>query len=303
MTRLDIISSPQPLDGLGDTIKIFCAGPIQGAPDWQHSLPAIKGVTWICPRRENYENFDYDQQTSWETLGLRISDSVMFWIPAPKEDIQGRSYAQTTRIEFGECLGRKKTVFIGIYPDYPGRQYFQNKLSEYNKAQKVHKNLNDLLGEVQEWVSNRKPGIFFTSDTHFSQERTLLLSKRPFNSVSDMDWTMIERWNQKVPPGSTVYHLGDFGEYWPLDYLNGNIKLILGNYEFQDKKELPDICILGDIWNQIIDETKVWMSHEPLKIKEMEGFKLFGHIHGRQMVKPWNGVDVGVDCHNYTPCS
>ena len=31
--------------------------------------------------------------------------------------------------------------------------------------------------------------------------------------------------------------------------------------------------------------------------------KLFGHIHGRQKVKPWEGLDVGVDSNNFTPCS
>ena len=40
--------------------------------------------------------------------------------------------------------------------------------------------------------------IWFTSDTHFSSERTLELSKRPFRSVEEMDKILIENWNSVV---------------------------------------------------------------------------------------------------------
>ena len=303
MTRLDIISCPLGLEDLGDEIKIFLAGPIQGAPDWQHSIPKIPGVRWISPRRDNYDNFDYDEQTSWETIGLRISDAVLFWIPAPKENIEGRGYGQTTRIEFGESLARGKKIFIGIYPEYNGRKYFQNKLQEYSGPE-LHESLEEVIEEIKAWTETRKPGLFFTSDTHFSSKRALELSRRPFSSVSEMDWTMIERWNRVVPPNSTIYHLGDFGDSWPLRYLNGNIKFIAGNYEKDGKSEFPEgVEVMGDIWNTKVGETSIWMAHEPLKLKEKPGLKLFGHIHGRQMIKSWDGLDVGVDCHNYTPCS
>jgi calcineurin-like phosphoesterase family protein len=305
MTRLDIISCPQDLGYLGDTIKVFLMGPIQGASDWQHNIPKIPGVTWISPRREDYANFDYDTQTSWETLGLRISDAILMWIPEPSEKIEGRGYAQTTRIEFGENLARRKTMFFGIWPGYNGRKYFVNKLGEYYKEKKeIHETLESVISELREWVKNRVPGTFFTSDTHFGQERTLVLSKRPFSSVGDMDLTMIERWNKIVAPGSTVYHLGDFGHSEVLKYLNGNIKLILGNYERDNKSEIPEgIEILGDTYETEIGGIQLIMSHEPLKIKDKSGMKLFGHIHGRQKVKPWEGLDVGVDSNNFTPCS
>ena len=93
-----IIKCPSSLKGLNDKVKIFCAGPIQGAPIWQHHLPEIDGAVWLSPRRDSYEDFDYDTQTEWETTGLRIADIIIFWIPAPQEDIPGRGYAQTTRM-------------------------------------------------------------------------------------------------------------------------------------------------------------------------------------------------------------
>lgn len=79
-----------------------------------------------------------------------------------------------------------------------------------------------------------KPSIFFTSDTHFSQKRTLELSKRPFKSVEEMDQTIIDNWNSVVKPNDTVYHLGDFGNANIRKKLNGHIRLITGNYEFND---------------------------------------------------------------------
>ena len=81
-----------------------------------------------------------------------------------------------------------------------------------------------------------KPNIFFTSDTHFSQERTLELSKRPFKNVEEMDNAIIDNWNSVVEPNDIVYHLGDFGNVEICKKLHGNIKLILGNYEFDIDK-------------------------------------------------------------------
>lgn len=301
--RQDLVCCPEDLRGLTDTLRCFCCGPIQGAPLWQHNLPKIQGLTWISPRRLDYKFFDYDQQTSWETIGIRSANMILFWIPAPIEDISGRCYAQTTRIEFGEVLGRyDKPCVFGCYPDFPGRKYLEYKIKEYT-GQVLHDNLDDCLTEIREKMSARiTPRIFFTSDTHFGSSRTLELSRRPFLDVKEMDWTMISRWNSVVGPSDVVYHLGDFGETWPIDYLSGNIKMVRGNYERSGKSEIPEgIEILGDSYNL---DGKYFLSHEPLIGKEHSGIDhLFGHIHGRQQVKSWGGLDVGVDCNNFTPVS
>ena len=77
--------------------------------------------------------------------------------------------------------------------------------------------------------------IWFTGDTHFSSERTLELSKRPFRSVEEMDKILIENWNSVVGENDTVYHLGDFGNYEIIKQLNGSINLIKGNYDRNDE--------------------------------------------------------------------
>ena len=295
--RIDIITPNLSLTGLGDEVKVFLAGPIQGAPEWQEEVPVIPGVVWLNPRK-NQENFSLPTQVSWETTALRIADIVVFWIPAPEVDIPGRSYAQTTRTEIGETLGRsEKTIILGVYPDFPGREYLRLKAAEYDLA--MYDSWEKVEEELRKKVDEKLiPKTFFTSDTHFSEDRARIFSQRPFKNTNIMDWTIISKWNSVVGPKDTVYHLGDFGETWPLDYLNGSIKLIPGNHD-ENLRDYYNLEILEKpyILNKYI------LSHEPSLIKDMEGPKLFGHIHGRQRVKPWGGVDVGVDAWGYKPVS
>ena len=65
--------------------------------------------------------------------------------------------------------------------------------------------------------------IFFTSDTHFNAQRTLDLSKRPFNDLNEMNSTLINNWNSVVGKNDIVFHLGDFGDYRFREFLNGDI--------------------------------------------------------------------------------
>ena len=147
--------------------------------------------------------------------------------------------------------------------------------------------------------------IWFTSDTHFGSERALQLSKRPFESVEEMDTTLINNWNRAVKPNDTVFHLGDFGDYNKVKELNGNIILIRGNYERNDSYSYFAMMDYGfvdvwDLYSHIIEGYIINMAHEPSKIKHKEGINLFGHIHKLQMIKEY-GLNVGTDCHHFTP--
>lgn len=152
---------------------------------------------------------------------------------------------------------------------------------------------------------------WFTADTHFSHQRTLELSKRPFVSVSAMNNEMVTQWNSVVNKEDTVFHLGDFGDYGYSSLLNGKIILLFGNYERSDiEKGIVTLDQLESGYNfkEVHDGNKIHFSyqdikmnmvHEPSHMSEI-GFNLFGHIHKLQMVKR-NGLNVGVDCHNFTP--
>ena len=308
-----MVSCPNNLGGLQNQYKVFLVGPIQGSSSWQYEVPEIPGVTWLNPRRPEYPvpNFNYNEQVNWETDALRISNVVLAWIPEPEENLPGRSYAQTTRFELGENIARGKTIILGAYKDFPGRKYLEYKATRYSNVRGVFSSLEECLEELRNCLDERNSkGIetWFTSDTHFSSDRTLSLSRRLFSDTDEMDWKMIEAWNNKVKPGDTVYHLGDFGENWPLDYLTGNIKFLRGNYERDGKGTIDEskVEILPDLSRIELEGHKFILNHEPLlckKNKEDDEFCLFGHIHGRQKIKGWDGMDVGVDCNNFSPVS
>lgn len=307
-----MITSPENLHKKKTKIYVFCAGPIQGAPDWQNNLPEIEGVEWINPRRRNLDNFNWDEQVKWETEGIRLSDILLFWIPKEVEKIEGRDYAQTTRIELMENLVRGKNIILGIDPSIHCRRYLIEKYKKYTGKNNVYDNLEDCIKDLKGRL-NDKSSVYFTSDTHFGSRRTLELSKRPFIDVDEMNWTMVERWNKVVKPQDVVYHLGDFGDLEWANLLNGKIIFIPGNYEKDIRKEELEKYFYRVYKYHEAVKIKLFenyppipIAHEPewIRIIDKENIKLslFGHIHGRQVIKTF-GLDVGVDAHNFTPLS
>lgn len=132
-----------------------------------------------------------------------------------------------------------------------------------------------------------------------------------------MNYNLVKNWNKVVDKDSTIYHLGDFGDYEFVKKLNGKIILIMGNYEYNDldKKfnnnwyDFKDY-LLGLGFYDVIKgkgivkkfdglDFPVYMTHKPLDCKP-DVFNLFGHIHGRVQIKEF-GVNVGVDCNSYSP--
>ncbi|AXH34467.1 hypothetical protein DVJ78_02665 [Humibacter sp. BT305] len=78
---------------------------------------------------------------------------------------------------------------------------------------------------------------FVTSDTHFSHARISELAGRPYATVDEMNDDFVRRWNEAVPPGSVVLHLGDVA-LGPIEEsialttrLNGRRLLVPGNHD------------------------------------------------------------------------
>ena len=152
--------------------------------------------------------------------------------------------------------------------------------------------------------------LWFTSDTHFGQERSRIISKRPYNSVEEMTEDLIAKWNETVKPEDTVYHCGDFGLYKYRKFLNGKIVLICGNYE----DDISDEELYKYGFDEVhrgtysikYNDTIITMQHEPYKIRDKRHLNksgvinLFGHLHKLCLAKEY-GVNVGVDLHNFKP--
>ena len=163
------------------------------------------------------------------------------------------------------------------------------------------------------------PPVFFTSDTHFSEERCFTLTRRQFKNLDEMDEAIITNWNAAVKENDTVYHLGDFGNLLLAKKLNGKITLILGNYETKDMKvnfggdfEKFSEYLRGFGFHTVIEKSadieiagipgeKIHLVHEPLDCNPNK-FNLFGHIHSTCMVKKF-GLNVGISNFNYKPAT
>lgn len=160
---------------------------------------------------------------------------------------------------------------------------------------------------------NTTQDYFYTADTHFSSEQHRVGNFRPFEDIGEMNTKIIDEWNKKVRPDDVVMVLGDFGDYTILPKLNGNIDLLVGNYErdeynmyIRDNEEpitMEEYFLNKGFRNVYVDDSIISpcgqyeLVHEPLH-RETDKPYLFGHIHGTQRVKR-NGLNVGVDCHHF----
>lgn len=154
------------------------------------------------------------------------------------------------------------------------------------------------------------PKYFFTSDTHFGNEKILEHCKRPFKNVEKMNEALIENWNKTVSPTDYIYHLGDFGSDSLIDnqdifnQLHGRKYLIRGNHDYN--YTLPS----GWVWVKDtaminIGDQYIWLSHYPHRLWNRAGqgvWHLFGHVH-RNKAEYWLSFNVGVDAWDFKPIS
>jgi len=313
---MELITPASPQKDYSDKKIVFLAGPIKGAPNWQ--ADAIKDLADLDvyvanPRRENVLNFNLDLQVNWESRFLAAADVIMFWIPPKVADIAGRDYAQTSRFELAEWMAKtnynhtRKQVVVGIDDAFFGKSYIVKRLQAENVP--VYSTYTETLSKVRSLLKSGGR-VFFTSDTHFGSQRAMTLSRRPFESVKEMDSTLILNWNNTVSSDDVVYHLGDFGDLNIRPYLHGKINLILGNYEtdalkennaLQQKLEKCFASVLQHDTLTLKNDEQVYLTHKPSECKK-DMFNLFGHIHGLKKVSI-NGLNVGVDANHFAPIS
>lgn len=159
--------------------------------------------------------------------------------------------------------------------------------------------------------------IFVISDTHFGHANVLTfkdvngLPIRPlFNSVEDMDETMISNWNEVVKPQDIIYHLGDVA-FGPLSKfmprLNGHKRLILGNHDPNDMFELTPYFKKIYSWRKFTEFKRPFvLCHYPLHINsfkykpDQDILCIHGHIHEKIINDPYY-VNVCVERTGYKP--
>ena len=252
-------------------------------------------------------------QVAWERAAMNVASSIVFWVPRSE-----KFPARTTNYEFGEWY-KKPNVFVGWPDDAEHNEYMECKLQEQNKT---HSNDLRTLLKIAVASLNKESTMFFTSDTHFFQQRTLELSQRPFVDVMSMNYEMMSNWNKNVTMNDIMVHAGDFIDPEKaksmlkplLSMLNfKELHWVLGNYDRKIVDEIRQIIsstgrpiFLYEGNYKFNDDGKPYVVvHEPNDFKidaSPDDIILFGHIHGRSFAKR-NGFDLGIDYHQYSPIS
>ena len=135
---------------------------------------------------------------------------------------------------------------------------------------------------------------------HFGHKNILDYCKRPFNSIIDMDETLVANWNKTVNRNDTVYHLGDwaFDNYERIGQLNGHIISLPGNHDHERVKKLQPYVTLYDnevLYLKINPSLRFVLCHYPFDSwRRNYIYHLHGHTHGTAGVRH-NRLDVGID--------
>ncbi len=163
--------------------------------------------------------------------------------------------------------------------------------------------------------------IYFTSDLHFGHAGIMKSCGRPFESVDEMNKTLIRNWNAWVSPYDEVYILGDLTMQAPnraeeyLKQLNGRKYMITGNHDtflFKDNFDTSLFEWVKTYYELHYKDELFVLFHYPILEwrKSLYGsYHLHGHQHNHADYNLENreaGIrryDVGVDANDYSPVS
>lgn len=195
--------------------------------------------------------------------------------------------------------------------------------------------------DASENIVPKQSKTWFTSDQHFFHHNIITYCNRPFGSVDHMNMELIRRYNAKVMPEDTVFHLGDFSMSFKcveeiVKQLNGTKILIYGNHDacsplFKHRGKVPerDYRSAGfyEVYQELMVEislkgkqTMVKLHHLPYeptvddkadrryldkRPKDEGQLLLHGHIHNARFVDaPRRMINVGVDTNpEFSPWS
>lgn len=161
---------------------------------------------------------------------------------------------------------------------------------------------------------------YYTSDLHFYHPRVIEFEDRPFKNVDEMNFKLIQNWNNKVCQVDDVYILGDMFMTNDVDkcleilkILNGNKHLVVGNHDevILNNPVLSNEFKSVDLIKEINDDGQfIVLCHYPIQVwnkKHLGALHFYGHVHSNKGT--WHPMDydipnsfnVGVDIQNFEP--
>ena len=148
--------------------------------------------------------------------------------------------------------------------------------------------------------------VFLTADTHFDHRNIIKYCNRDFNSVEEMNQTIIDNWNNVVKKNDIIYHLGDFAFNNHLKFikqLNGKKHLILGNHDEMSKFLHQYFTSVQQYKVLKFVEPNITLFHYALRVwhkSHFGAYHAYGHSHGT-LPSIGKSHDVGVDTNNFKP--
>lgn len=160
--------------------------------------------------------------------------------------------------------------------------------------------------------------IYFTSDNHWGHENVIRFCGRPFDSVEEMDETMVKLWNERVRGNDNVYVIGDmfFRRQDPeniLKRLKGKKHLVIGNHDASWLKKVDASKYFQSISNYLETsdgQRSLVLCHYPqVSWKHaMRSYMIHGHIHNDTRADFWpllrtreRVLNAGVDINGFRP--
>lgn len=162
------------------------------------------------------------------------------------------------------------------------------------------------------------PINYYISDLHLGHKNIIDFCNRPFDTVEEMNETLIENWNARVRPCDHVYLVGDFmyrsavSAKKVLEQLSGRKHLIVGNHDAKWMKSLKlgDHFESVDMMLAVSDRGRnVVLCHYPMMTwPGRKSFHVYGHIHNNTDMPYWpllatydNALNACVEVNGYQP--
>lgn len=149
---------------------------------------------------------------------------------------------------------------------------------------------------------------YVISDTHFGHGNVIEYSRRPFDTVEEMNRKMVAKWNKKVGDDDTVIHLGDvrhhpgeFATHW-FEQLNGQILLVRGNHD----SGIGQNATVHTVNSCTIQHGRYqfYLEHEPVGFSS---WQIHGHTHQSDLFmypfinRERKTINVSVELIGYEP--
>ena len=156
--------------------------------------------------------------------------------------------------------------------------------------------------------------MYVIGDLHLDHASIIDYCDRPFETVKEMNTTLIENWNSTVGPDDDLLFLGDLtvksgvaAVYNRVEELNGTWTFIYGNHDTVAPPNIPEPAVCHH-YQFTYHGIPFYAVHDPAEMPQnFRGWVLHGHHHNNHLdqfpfVHPSERrVNVSVELVNYRP--